>query len=339
MAIMKCSACEANESITFCSETGLPLCAVCAIPCDVCEIPITLKRAQITTTGRRLCAKCMAGRNARRRAKREKMRQKGMPEKKVAVAPPPPQPTTAPKAAGGVAGALGPTSFEALYSGSDLDAEPAPPPAIVGSVKPQQPPGDGSTSFEDLYSRSDLDAAPAGPAFGEAEPGTDEDGQTKRSHGLEGVPTDASGRLELPPIDENRPVLTSSGYQAPSKTAYALAFIFFGVAGAIFFSTTPILKDIMFPFDTPEFRFNAGQDTPITDTNALRDTSNISQLNLFSQTPIFFATWLILIVYVGGSIWLMTSVLLSVISSYRAKRRLRKIEKKYGGHDPFSSLG
>ena len=74
MSTIKCSACHAKASITFCSESGMALCGDCAVPCDVCYIPIGRKQAQITSTGRSLCPKCMAERNAKRKLKREKMK-------------------------------------------------------------------------------------------------------------------------------------------------------------------------------------------------------------------------------------------------------------------------
>ena len=109
------------------------------------------------------------------------------------------------------------------------------------------------------------------------------------------------------------------------------------MAGLVFYSTTPILRDIMFPFDTPEYKFQANQETPIMDTNRLRNTSNISQFELFAQAPTFFITWVILVVYVGGSALIIISTVRSALSSYLAKRHQRKVEKKHKG-DPFSSL-
>ena len=322
MATIKCSACETNESITFCSETGAALCGDCAIACDRCNIPLARTKAQITSKGRKLCPKCMAERNAKRKLRREKAKTLSRERKRsdrggvkpVQTEARAPSPSFTPAS----------MSFDALST----DA-PAAPATSFGTLKdaPTSPPPGPTKDGSGPELGSDFGAPPAAAAT-EA---------SKRNFGLEGVPTEASSRLELAPVDEKRPVMVHSGYRAPTKTAYFFAFLFFGFAGLVFYSSTPILKDVLFPFDTPTYKFNANLQTPIMDTNRLRDTSNISQFEILAQAPTFFIAWLILIVYVGGSALILITTVRSAISSFRAKRRLRKAEKKHEG-DPFSSL-
>ena len=83
MATIKCSACQKNASVTFCSETGVALCGDCAIPCDRCHIPLARTRVQVTSKGRKLCPKCMAERNAKRQARREQIKGKSRARKRA----------------------------------------------------------------------------------------------------------------------------------------------------------------------------------------------------------------------------------------------------------------
>lgn len=328
MATIKCSACQTNASITFCSDTGVALCGDCAIPCDRCHVPLARTRVQVTSKGRKLCPRCMAERNAKRQARRERIKEKSRERKRTEPGRAAPKGIEAPVADQPVT--PGPLGFSASTQGNPA---PVPSPisfeALDASHGPQATTPAAKTAKDDFGSDFGADfGAPAAP---------DEDAGPQRSFGLEGVPTDASSRLELPPIDENRPVMTLSGYRAPTKTAYFFAFFFFGIAGLVFYSSTPILKDVLFPFDTPTYKFNANQQTPIMDTNRLRNTGNVSQFEILAQAPTFFIAWLILIVYVGGSALILFSTGRSAISSFRAKRRARKVEKKHKG-DPFSSL-
>ena len=264
----------------------------------------------------------MAERNAKRQLRREQMKSLSREGKRSHRGKAKPVQTEA--RAPGPSFTPGSMSFDALSA----DAPPTPATSF-GTLKDapaSPPPGPAKDG--------------TGPDFGTdfgAPPAAAETEASKRNFGLEGVPTDASSRLELAPVDEKRPVKIGSGYQDPTKTAYFFAFLFFGIAGLVFYSTTPILKDVLFPFDTPSYKFNPNQQTPIMDTNRLRDTSNVSQFEIFSQAPTFFIAWLILIVYVGGSALILISTVRSAISSFRAKRRHRKAEKKHQG-DPFSSL-
>ena len=320
MATVKCSACQTNASITFCSETGVALCGDCAIPCDRCNVPLVRTKIQVTSKGRKLCPRCMAERNAKRQARRERIKEKSQAGKRTEEGEAAPKGIEAPVANQPVT--PGPMGFHALAQGSSA---PAPSPINFEALNASRGPQATSPAAE--ASKDDF-GAPAAP---------DKDAGPQRNFGLEGVPTDRSSRLELPSVDEHRPVMTHSGYRAPTKTAYFFAFLFFGISGLVFYSTTPILKDIMFPFSTPGYEFSPNQLTPIMDTNRLRNMSNVSQFEILSQAPVFFITWLILIVYVGGSALIIISTVLSAVSSFRAKRHHRKAEKKHQG-DPFSSL-
>lgn len=348
MGMIKCSICEAKDSITYCSETSVPLCADCALPCDVCNIPISAQRAQVTSTGRKLCYKCMTDRNARRKAKREKLKTESREKRRAkrvaedpfqqsAPANIPPGPVSTPPASvskpvgkSGLAspGVVASPGFHSMIANDPL---PSAPTSLEGLGGPQAP---GAASLE--AGREDDGEGDDGDDFGATPQDDDRDGP-KRGYGLEGVPTEKSARLELPSVDDKRPVYVQSGYQSPTVTKYFFAFLFFGVSGIIFYGTTPILHDLLFPFDTPDYEFISNQMTPIQDTNRLRNTSNISQFEILSQAPIFFITWLILIVYVGGSIWLIVSTLRSIVSSYRSKRHLKKAQKKHPG-DPYKAL-
>ena len=340
MSTIKCRACEVNESITFCSETGMALCGDCAVPCDVCYIPIGLKQAQVTSTGRKLCAKCMAERNAKRQLKREKMRTASRARRRAErgeAIPDDPEPPVGHMVARAAGQPLSPgaMSLDALTS----DAPAAPDTKRVVPARSFEAPkkSQGRTAAPVAAEAAKDDFIPDfGADFG-AQPDAGKAGAPKRNFGLEGVPTERSSRLELPPVDETRPVRVGSGYRAPTKTAYFFAFAFFGIAGLVFYSTTPILGDIMFPFDTPEYKYNANQRLVIMDTNRLRGASNVSQFEIISQAPIFFITWVILIVYLGGSGLIIVSTARSAISSFLSKRQLRKAQKKHQG-DPFSSL-
>ncbi len=288
----------------------MALCGDCAVPCDVCYIPIGRKQAQITSTGRSLCPKCMAERNAKRRLRREKMKTASRVRKRAErgeAIPGDPEPPVRP--------VVRARSLETPKESQGRTAAPAAGEAAKDGIGPD-----------------------SGADFG-AGPDAAKDDARKRDFGLEGVPMARSSRLELPPLDETRPIMVMSGHRAPTKTAYFFAFAFFGIAGLVFYSTTPILRDIMFPFDThtPEYKFSPNQLPVIMDTNRLRNTSNVSQLQIFSQVPAFFLTWAILIAYVGGSVLIIVSTARSAISSFRSKRQLRKAQKKHQG-DPFSSL-
>lgn len=317
MATMKCKTCGVGDSIAFCSETGAPICANCTVSCDVCGSPLSRERVQLTSTGRKLCSKCMAERNARRKAQKEQMRREKSERDKPRVPSPAP---AAPAPPGGQGGGM---SFEDLMRDEPAlaanmqsvkreEVARAPEPEAEDTAKSE------GTSFEDLMS--------SGPEA----PGAD---KPKRRAGLEGVPQEGSKRLELGPIDENRPILTASGHQGPGKMAYLAAFLFFGLAGVIFWSVMPGIREIMMPWQSVTPEFMSDQRAVATDTNALRNTSNISQFDIFSQAPIFFIAWAIVLIYTFGFVLIIWAVGRSLLETQLAKRRLKKAEeyaKKHG---------
>lgn len=311
MATVKCAECGVGDSVAICSETGVPLCANCAESCQVCHAPVSRKRVNLTSTGRKLCARCMAERNARRKAQKERLRREAEAKKDAQEplqpsAPSPVSVKTPAAPAKPAAAAPESTSFEALMADEPRD----------------------STSFSALAAGEPEPPEPRRAAKPEPEDRVGRENGDTREYGLEGAPQEGGKRLELGPIDENRPILASSGYQAPSKWKYAIAFLIFGIAGILFLSISPQLRDVMWPWDTPGLKFWSDREAPILDRNSLRDTSNLSQLDLFSQGPIFLISWSIVVVYVVGCVLIVTSVVRSAISSYLAKRRLRKIQEQ-----------
>jgi hypothetical protein len=274
-------------------------------------------RIQLTSTGRELCGKCMAERNARRKAKKEELRRESKQREESAAAK--------------SSGSMG-VSFEDLMRGDEdlskklqsraKEEEPAPAPK-----QPEPELAKAGTSFEDLMSS---------PGAGGRGSAAASDGQT-RTWGLEGQPQEGSARLQLGPIDDNRPILGQSGHQPPSKKAYLAAFCLFGLAGAIFWTVAPGFREILMPWDTTKYAFSTGELATTGDTNALRNTSNISQFDVFSQGPIFFIAWSFVGVYVIGFVMIIWSVGKSMLDSYLAKRRLKKAEeyaKKHGVQYP-----
>jgi hypothetical protein len=129
----------------------------------------------------------------------------------------------------------------------------------------------------------------------------------------------STGRLELPPMDENKQILTSSAYQPPSRARYIMAFAFFGIGMVYFWSVNAELRELMMPWKNTGVEYNQNQRAAISTTNTLRDTSNINNLNIFSQAPMFFVAWAIFLSYVGGVIALLISVIRSWWWSYNAK--------------------
>jgi len=322
MGAVTCRACGQGESIAICSESGIPICANCAVSCDACKSPLQRDRAQLTSTGRKLCSKCMAERNARRRAKKDEIRREASAAKRESSS------GKSAAASAGVAGA----SFEDLmrddaelsHAFKGLVREEAPPPPAAEAPKKS-----AGTSFEDLEP-SAKKGSKAAPRQSGNELKLDDEAKT---FGLEGQAKEGSGRLSLGPIDDNRPILGQSGHQPPSKRAYIAAFCFFGLAGAIFWNVAPGFREILMPWRTPKYQFSTNLAPVATDTNALRNASNISQFDMFSQGPIFFVAWLFVGVYVVGFVLIVWSVGRSLMSSYLAKRRLKKAEeyaKKHG---------
>jgi hypothetical protein len=322
MATMKCGTCGAADSIAFCAETGAPICAMCTVSCDVCGAPLSRGREQLTSTGRKLCSSCMAARNTRRRAKKEELRREAAEKKREAA------PAAAPR--GGV-------SFEDLMrddpalSGNlrAVKREEAPARAAAQSETPKP----SGTAFQDLVSEGPKAYQSASLARDAGFDGAIEGDESANAFGLEGRAKEGASRLALGPIDDNRPILTGSGYQPQSKLVYLAAFAFFGIAAAIFWSVVPGIRDVMFPEQHVGAQFTSNLAPIATDTNALRNTSNIGQFDLFSQAPIFFIAWFLVLAYTIGFVRIVWSVGRSLTSSFFANRRLKKAEeyaKKHG---------
>ncbi len=340
MGAVTCRACGQGESVAICSDSGIPICANCAVSCGACGSPVNRELAQLTSTGRKLCPKCMVERAARRRAKKDEVRRDASSPKRESSQGRPAA------AGGGVAGA----SFEDLmrddaqlsqtFKGIMRAEAPAPPkaagvPKSAGPQKSAGPPKSAGTSFEELVPK----AKAAGPQKKAAKAavrgsnGVDLDDASAKTFGLEGQAQEGSRRLSLGPIDDNRPILGQSGHQPPSKKAYLAAFCLFGLAAAIFFTILPGFRSVLFPGQSTTPQFMSNQMPLATDSNALRNTSNVNQFDLFSQAPIFFVAWLFVGTYAIGFLLIVWSVGRSLMSSYLAKRRLKRAEeyaKKHG---------
>jgi len=247
----------------------------------------------------------MAARNARRKAKKEELRR-----------------AKAAADASGTPAVPAGTSFSAL----NADA-PAPKP--------------GGMSFQDLMAGDDAPLMPVREDHDEPEPesvapavhGLNAPEDEQRIWGAEGPPKEGSGRLELPPVDDNRPLLVASAYRGPSRTAWIAAFALFGLAGIIFWTISPAFRDLLLPTDLAKPEFTSNMRPVAGDTNALRNASNVKQFDILAQGPIFIAAWVLVGAYVIGFFAIVISVVRSLISSYFAKRRLKEAEEfaeKYG---------
>src|SRR5690606_24671070 len=149
-----------------------------------------------------------------------------------------------------------------------------------------------------------------------------------------GVPEPGASRLDLGPIDENRPILTSSGYQPPAWWKYLLAYVAFTVALLWVFDSSKQFKELLMPWDAPEFNFTEGQMPTIQDTRALRNTSNVTQFEFFSQGPFVFLAWVLVLVFAFRGVYIVWGTLSSFYWSYRTWRSERKARK----HDPNENV-
>src|SRR5205823_5505869 len=148
-----------------------------------------------------------ATRNARRRAKKEELKREAAEKKRDAGA--------MPEAVGASRGGV---SFEELmrddpkisadFRAIKRDNVAAGP---VIDVKP------AGTAFQDLLSEPPS-AAPARVREEGVDGSAAADAEVKAA-GLQGPAKEGSSRLTLGPIDDNRPILTASGYQPPTKRA------------------------------------------------------------------------------------------------------------------------
>lgn len=316
-----CIVCELAEAKGACEECGEPLCPQCAAECEVCGKRICRTHVQLTSRGRRLCGGCMKRRNAKRKAMLEERKAQEKKAQEKPAAPAAPKPAEAD------------TSFAALMG----DDEPAPSAA-------KAPPKRKATESEAV--KEDLNAAPArrdveeededdgerkvhiSSSLGEADLDDPERKERIRQAMGVGVVEPGSTRLELGPVDENRPVLGASGYQPPAWWKYLLAYIAFAVALVWMFQTSKQFKDLLLPWDAPEFQFSEGQAPVVQDTNALRNASNVNQLEFFSQGPFFFIAWVFVLIFGFGGLYILFGTLSSIWWSYRTWRSGRRAKKK-----------
>lgn len=302
---MICSFCQKDNAQLTCADCHRPVCSECSISCQVCGMTVCREDVQTTSRSRKLCGRCMADRNARLAARQRRAE------------------------ASGQAGSRSKDARHGAAAATHRAQTPAARPSEPSAKKEAEPAQ--STSFEDLQ-RELGEPAQAAPETADREPPpaeTDEGGEKRLEEaGAGSVSYASSGRLILPPIDEARPILTGSGYHPPSRTAYAIAYFLFGLAGIFFISRSDAIQDVIWPFDYSPVTYMENQMTPVQSTNALRGSSNVKQLDVFQQGPIFFTAWTILILYFTGAILIIVSTVRSAVSTYRGRRWLKKQKAK-----------
>ncbi len=277
--------------------------------CAGCGVSICIEHTHLTKGGRKLCGHCTAERQERQQALKSKYGkgQRSAPSISVpdsgesaassAVRPPSTSPATG-RPVGAAAGA----AFKGVAFAD-----------IAGS----------STLIPVRETEEEIEEeAGVGPEHEDPEMRLDPEEAEKSRKARETAHLTSTGRLELPPMDQNRPVLGQSGYQPPSRKKVLAAFILFGIGSVLFYNSTPYLEDTLFSFDTTKPQFYEGQVAQIQETNKLRNTSNIRQFDIFSQAPMFFVSWFILISYLLGIVILFFGVIRSSYWSYIAKRNL-----------------
>lgn len=125
-------------------------------------------------------------------------------------------------------------------------------------------------------------------------------------------------------LDQHRPILMASRYQPPSRKALAAAFVFFGLSIIVVFFSVPDLRQIMWPFETRGAEYNENVQVVIKDTNALRDTSNLSQLNMLSEIFLFVLAWGLFLAYLFGVVRILLPTLRKILPRIRDKILFRK---------------
>lgn len=241
----------------------------------------------MTPHGRSLCPSCWA----RREAKRREIREQGGGAKGVASE----------------SSAADSTSFEALMGGD----------APTYETKPETPAAQESAP---AAKRRAEESSASHTTLGVDEAGDSVTTKPKQFH--RDVPV-----REALEIDPRRPILTQSGYQAPSKLAYLAAFIFFGIAGIFFVNSSPRVQDMMFPFDLGGIEYDENMRPVDQDTNALRNSSNISNFSLMRDLPLFILTWAIVLVYIWGAFLVIKEVVPTLYQRWKGWRN----EQRMGG--------
>ncbi|MFP6615060.1 MAG: hypothetical protein VCB26_01525 [Candidatus Hydrogenedentota bacterium] len=271
---------------------------------------ICIEHTHLTKGGRKLCGRCTAERQERQQALKSKygkgqrsapsisLPDSGESAAASSAVPPP----SAPPAPGKPVGAAADAAFKGVAF------------ADIAGSSPLIPIRETEKEIEE--------EAGVGPEHEDPEMRLDPEEAEKSRKARETAHLTSTGRLELPPMDQNRPVLGQSGYQPPSRKKVLAAFILFGIGSMLFYNSTPYLKETLLPFDTTKPQFYEGQMAQIQDTNKIRNTSNIQQFYIFSQAPMFFVSWLILLSYLLGIVILVFGVIRSSYWSYIAKRNL-----------------
>jgi tetratricopeptide (TPR) repeat protein len=94
--------------------------------------------------------------------------------------------------------------------------------------------------------------------------------------------------------------LVGSGYQAPPIWTHIAGLAFFILTGIVLLTVLPNLSDILWPFEAGGPEYTANQLAPIQDTNALRDTRSISDLNIVYEVLFFLVAWAFFLAYLFG---------------------------------------
>ena len=185
MASVACKICNKQYAIVACDTCKTLVCKDCSAVCQGCGVTVCAQHVKQTSKGRKLCGRCMAERQARKQALREKYGSgnKASSGEQQASAPrqasPPPVAAPPPSAPSGSGTSLadlmgGEQLLKSAESYEDLEAE-----AGLGRVDEDDDPEMRLSPEEEQHKRKALDEAQFG----------------------------STGRLELPPMDENRPVL------------------------------------------------------------------------------------------------------------------------------------
>jgi hypothetical protein len=300
MASVTCQRCNTQYAVIGCDECKTLVCGNCSSMCAGCGVSICVEHTHLTKGGRKLCGRCTAERQERQQALKSKYG-KGqriapsisVPDSGESAASSAVPPPSAPPAPGKPVGAATDAAFKGVAF------------ADIAGSSPLIPIRETEREIEE--------EAGVGPEHEDPEMRLDPEEAEKSRKARETAHLTSTGRLELPPMDQNRPVLGQSGYQPPSRIKVMAAFILFGIGSMLFYNSTPYLKETLFLFDTRKPQFYEGQMAQIQDTNKIRNTSNIQQFDIFSQAPMFFVSWFILLVFgvIRSSYW-----------SYIAKRNL-----------------
>ena len=302
MASVTCKLCNQEYAIIACNDCQTLVCKKCSSVCRECGTSVCLHHTKQTKSGTKMCGRCMAEREARRQALRDKY---GKTSEKPTV------PVTS-------------TSFQ------NIDNTPTPHAPSSSSPTPSSHSQYQSTSLEDLTGGEQL-LRPTEAI----EPAEDETkGDRRAKEGDDRIPQEEreeafyseTGRLELPPMDQNRPVLGQSGYQPPSKVTTLCVLIFFGIAMIFTVRAVPSLHNTLFPFTKHQTTFNSDQMPVINDTNAIRDGGNIQGLDIFAQSATFFVAWIFVILYGGGIVLLLIGLARSMYWARQAKQQQNAIK-------------